>query len=284
MSFLQCGRFRLSLGRPLIMGVVNVTPDSFSDGGLHFDAASAAAHARRLIEEGADIIDIGGESTRPGATPVALEEERRRVLPVLEALAGCGVPVSVDTRKPELMREAVAAGAAMVNDVTALRAPGALEAVARADCAVCLMHMRGEPRTMQHDPRYEDVVREVREFLAQRVAQAEAAGIARSRIAVDPGFGFGKTDAHNLALLRALGDLAPPGVALLAGLSRKSMLGRLTGREPQQRVFASVAAALIAVQNGAHIVRVHDVAATRDALSVWQAVKGDRPQRTQESR
>jgi dihydropteroate synthase len=270
---LRCGAFRLELSRPLIMGIVNVTPDSFSDGGLFADAAQAAAHARRLIEEGADLIDVGGESTRPGAAPVALDEERRRVLPVLEALHGCGVPLSVDTRKPQLMREAIAAGAAMVNDVSALSAPGALEAVAQADCAVCLMHMQGEPQTMQLAPRYQDVVREVRDYLAQRVAAAEAAGIARERIVVDPGFGFGKTDAHNLALLRALRAIAPEGVALLAGLSRKSTLGRITGRAASERVFASVAAALIAVQNGAHIVRVHDVAATRDALAVWNAVK-----------
>jgi dihydropteroate synthase len=193
------------------------------------------------------------------------------VLPVLEALAGCGVPLSIDTRKPELMTEAIAAGAAMVNDVTALAAPAA---VARAPVAVCLMHMQGEPGTMQEHPTYRDVVREVREFLGERVAAAERAGIALDRIVVDPGFGFGKTDEHNLALLRALGEFRSLGVALMAGLSRKAMLGRLTGREPRERVHASVAAALLAVQNGAQIVRVHDVAATRDALAVWQALKG----------
>jgi len=271
---LQCGAFKLSLERPLVMGVVNVTPDSFSDGGLHASTEQAVAHARRLAAEGADILDIGGESTRPSAQAVGLDEERRRVLPVLEALAGCGVPLSVDTRKPELMTEAFAAGAAMVNDVTALRAPAALAAVARSTVAVCLMHMQGEPGTMQENPTYRDVVHEVRDFLAQRVAAVERAGVARDRIVVDPGFGFGKTVEHNLALLRALGEFRSLGVALMAGLSRKAMLGKLTGREPRERIHGSVAAALLAAQNGAQIVRVHDVAATRDALAVWQAVKG----------
>jgi dihydropteroate synthase len=271
---LRCGKFSLDLSRPLVMGVVNVTPDSFSDGGLYASAEQAVAHARRLIGEGADILDIGGESTRPGAAPVALDEERRRVVPVLQALAGCGVPLSVDTRKPELMAEAVAAGASsMVNDVTALQAPAALAAVAKSSVAVCLMHMKGEPGTMQENPVYRDVVQEVRDFLRARVAAAEQAGIARDRIVVDPGFGFGKTLEHNLALLRALGEFRSLGVALMAGLSRKAMLGRLTGREPRDRVHGSVAAALLAVQNGAQIVRVHDVAATRDALAVWNAVK-----------
>ena len=270
---LQCGRFKLSLERPLVMGVVNITPDSFSDGGMFADTERAIAHAQRLIGEGVDILDLGGESTRPGAAPVSLEEERRRVLPVLEAVASGGVPVAVDTRKPELMREAIAAGAAMINDVTALSGPGALAAVARAPVAVCLMHMQGDPATMQANPDYRDVVREVRDFLAQRVAVAEAAGIARNRIVVDPGFGFGKTVEHNLALLRSLREFTSLGGALLAGLSRKAMLGRLTGREPLERVHASVAAALLAIQNGAHIVRVHDVAATRDALAVWNAVQ-----------
>ena len=270
--FLQCGKFRLSLERPLIMGIVNVTPDSFSDGGQFTNAAQAAAHARRLIEEGADFIDIGGESTRPGSLPVPVAEERRRVLPVIERLASCGVPVSVDTQKPELMREALAAGASMVNDISAFSAPGALEAVAESAAAVCLMHKQGDPRTMQDHPRYDDVVREVRDYLASRIAAAERAGFARSRIAIDPGFGFGKAYEHNLALLRALGEFAKLGTALLVSLSRKSMLGKITGREVGERVFASVAAALLAVKRGAHIVRVHDVAATRDALAVWQAV------------
>lgn len=271
-GLLKCGRFTLSLERPLIMGVVNVTPDSFSDGGLFGDSGQATAHARRLIDEGADILDIGGESTRPGSAPVPVAEERRRILPVLESLSDCGVPVAVDTRKPQLMREALAAGASMINDTNALGAAGALEAVAASDAAVCLMHMRGDPRTMQDAPAYDDVVREVRDFLRGRVAAAENAGIARARIVVDPGFGFGKTLEHNLALLRGLSVFAGLGGALLAGLSRKSMLGRLTGRDVGERVHASVAAALAAVKNGAHIVRVHDVAATRDALAVWNAV------------
>ena len=272
MSFLQCGKFRLSLDRPLIMGVVNVTPDSFSDGGRYATTEHAAAHASVLIGEGADIVDIGGESTRPNAAPVAFEEERRRVLPVLEALRDCGIPVSVDTQNPALMREAIAAGASMVNDINALAAPGALEAVADTAAAVCLMHKRGDPKTMQQDPHYEDVVREVREFLAARVTAAERAGMIRERIVIDPGFGFGKTFEHNLALLRELRQFAALGAPVVAGLSRKAMLGTITGRDVGERVFASIAAALIAVENGARILRAHDVAATRDALAVWNAV------------
>lgn len=269
---LRCGRFRLPLGRPLIMGVVNVTPDSFSDGGRYSETDLAVAHARKLIEEGADILDIGGESTRPGARPVNPEEERHRVLPVLEALAGDTVPVSVDTRTPSLMRAALAAGAAMINDISALEAPGALEIVASSDAAVCLMHKQGDPQTMQDNPVYGEVVGEVAAYLQSRIAACTAAGIGKDRIVIDPGFGFGKTLEHNLELLRRLGDIDALGVPVLAGLSRKGMLGRITGRSVDERVHASVAAALIAVQNGARIVRVHDVAATRDALRVWCAL------------
>jgi len=269
---LRCGSYHLSLERPLIMGVVNVTPDSFSDGGHFLRHEAAVAHARRLIDEGADLLDIGGESTRPGAPPVSLDEERRRVLPVLEALAGLGVPLSVDTQKPELMREAAAAGAAMVNDVNGFEAPGALDAVAGSGCAICIMHKQGTPQTMQQAPQYGDVVAEVAAYLRSRVEAAQAAGIARERIVVDPGFGFGKTLEHNLALLRGQAQLVP-GLPLLAGLSRKTMIGTLTGRAVGDRVFGSVAAALIAAQHGAAILRVHDVAATRDALVVWQAVR-----------
>lgn len=254
------------------MGIVNITPDSFSDGGRFFDPARAIDHARTLIEEGADLLDIGGESSRPGAQPVSLQEEMQRILPVIEALAHSGVPLSVDTLKPEVMRASIAAGAALVNDIAALQAPDALAAVAESNAAVCLMHMRGEPRTMQADPCYGDVVAEVHAFLAARVAAAQAAGIAAERILVDPGFGFGKRLAHNLALLREIGRFAGLGAGVLAGLSRKSMLGELTGRKVGDRGTASVAAALIAAQNGAKILRVHDVAATRDALAVWQAV------------
>lgn len=271
MKVFQCGQYRLALGRPLIMGVVNVTPDSFSDGGRYLQTEAAVAHARRLIAEGADILDVGGESTRPGAGAVGLDEERRRVLPVLEALAGDGVPLSVDTQKPELMREAAASGAALINDVNGFEAPDALAAAAESGCAVCIMHRQGSPGTMQQSPHYDDVVGEVGAYLRQRVAAAEAAGIARERIVADPGFGFGKTLEHNLALLRGL-DRLVPGIPLLAGLSRKSMIGALTGRETGERVFGSVAAALIAAQRGAAILRVHDVAATRDALAVWNAV------------
>jgi dihydropteroate synthase len=270
--FLQCGKFRLSLARPLIMGIVNVTPDSFSDGGDSATTQTALARARQLIEEGADIIDIGGESTRPGSGGVVLEEERRRVLPVLEQLAGGAVPVSVDTQKPAFMREAIAAGAAMINDINALQAPDALAAVAASNVAVCLMHKQGTPANMQLDPHYDDVVAEVLAFLAGRVQAACDAGIARERLVIDPGFGFGKTLEHNLALLRELRQFGDTGATLLAGISRKGMLGRITSREVHERVFASVAAAVIAVEKGARIVRVHDVAATRDALAVWAAI------------
>jgi dihydropteroate synthase len=272
--FLQCGSYRLTLEKPLIMGVVNVTPDSFSDGGLHATTEAAIAHGRRLIEEGADILDVGGESTRPGAQPVPLDEERRRVLPVIEALAGCGTPLSVDTRKPALMREAIAAGASLVNDIGALESADALETVAGSSAAVCLMHKQGDPQTMQVDPRYEDVVAEVRDYLAGRIDAALAAGIPRERIVIDPGFGFGKTYDHNIALLRAFPALTGLGVPVLAGLSRKAMLGRITGRQPQDRVHASVAAALFAAQQGARILRVHDVTPTRAAFTVWEALAG----------
>jgi dihydropteroate synthase len=255
------------------MGVVNVTPDSFSDGGRFATADAAAAHARRLIDEGADIVDIGGESTRPGAAAVSLDEERKRVLPVLERLAGCGVPVSIDTRKAPLMREAIAAGASLVNDVTAIEDPEATAAIAASAVGVCLMHMQGEPHTMQQNPHYDDVVREVREYLAARVFAAEAAGVARDRIVIDPGFGFGKDFDHNLTLLRGLRSIASIGVPVLAGLSRKAMLGRITGKGAGERLHASIAAALIAIEEGASIVRVHDVAATSDALAVWRAAR-----------
>jgi len=264
---LRCGRFRLPLERPLIMGVVNVTPDSFSDGGRLADARAAVAHARRLREEGADLIDVGGESSRPGAAPVPEDEEARRVLPVVEALSD--LPVSVDTRRASVMRAALGAGASMINDIDALTQPGSLEAVAASDCGLCLMHKKGDPATMQEDPR--DVVGEVRDYLAARIAACEQAGVARERIVADPGFGFGKTAAHNLALLRRLPELAGIGVPILAGWSRKSTLGRLTGREVDERLAGSLAAALLALVGGARILRVHDVKETRDVILVWQA-------------
>jgi len=271
---LDCAGRILKLDRPRVMGIVNVTPDSFSDGGHHFDVDSAVAHGLRLAEEGADILDVGGESTRPGAEEVPVEEELRRVVPVIERLAReTGLPVSVDTSKPEVMRAAVAAGAGMINDVHALRREGALDAAAELGVPVVLMHMLGEPRTMQDDPRYDDVVGEVHRFLAERIFAAEMAGIPRRRIVVDPGFGFGKTTGHNLALLAQLDRFVELGVPVLAGLSRKRTIGELTGRaDPLQRVHGSVAAHLIAVQRGARLVRVHDVAATVDALKVWNAV------------
>jgi dihydropteroate synthase len=251
------------------MGVVNVTPDSFSDGGRYLDADAAIAHARTMIDEGVDLVDVGGESTRPGAAAVGEAEELHRVLPVVSALRD--FPVSVDTRHPRVMREALAAGASMINDIEALAAPGALEAVAPGDCAVCLMHKKGDPATMQQDPRYGDVVVEVRDFLASRIAVCEAAGIARERIVADPGFGFGKTVEHNLALLKRLPELGALGVPLLAAWSRKSSLGRITGRDTGERLAGSLAAALLALLGGARILRVHDVKETRDAVLVFEA-------------
>lgn len=254
------------------MGVLNVTPDSFSDAGRHIDCDRAIARAQAMIDEGADLIDIGGESTRPGAAPVAEDEELRRILPVLEALRSVAVPISVDTRRPRVMREALAAGASMVNDIEALGAPGALEAVAPSGCAVCLMHMQGHPATMQQTPRYADVVGEVKEFLRRRLDVCERAGIARNRLVIDPGFGFGKTLAHNVALFRHLGELAALDVPVLAGLSRKSMLAAILDRPAADLAAASLAAALLAAQHGAKIVRVHDIRETRDALALWQAL------------
>jgi dihydropteroate synthase len=272
----HCGKFHFDLARPLVMGIVNVTPDSFSDGGRHASTAAAIVHAQQLLADGADILDIGGESTRPGAPAVGEQEELDRVLPVIEGLRGISVPISIDTYKPQVMRAALAAGASMVNDINALQETAALDAVAGSDAAVCLMHKQGTPQNMQQQPQYQDAVAEVSAFLRERVAAAEAAGIARERIVIDPGFGFGKTLAHNLDLLRGLETFRALGVPLLAGLSRKSMLGAITGREVGDRVAASVAAALLAVQRGASIVRVHDVRETVDALKILNAVNGSK--------
>jgi len=270
---LLCGNFQLPLHRPLIMGIVNVTPDSFSDGGCHDSSAAAVEHALRLLDEGADMLDVGGESSRPGAIPVCAAEEMQRVLPVVEALQGRNVPVSVDTCKTEVMRAAIEAGAAMINDINALQGEGALELVAGSNVAVCLMHKRGAPQTMQVAPRYDDVVMEVMAFLKERVVAAEAAGIDRRRLVVDPGFGFGKTLEHNISLLRRLDRFQALGLPLLAGLSRKSMLGQITGLAVNERLIPSVAAAVIAALKGAKIIRVHDVKATREALQIVSVVE-----------
>ena len=270
---LQCGRYVLDLRQPAIMGIVNLTDDSFSHDGLRGDARRAIEQGRRMVDEGARLLDLGAESSRPGAPPVSAQEEIARLLPVINGLRDCGVPLSVDTTKPAVMRAALAHGVDMINDIAALQAPGALDAVADSHAAVCLMHMQGTPQTMQAAPHYDDVVEEVGAFLARRVAAAQAGGIASNRIVIDPGFGFGKTLQHNLALLRGLPRLkATVPVPLLVGISRKSMLGQLTGRVAAERVHASIAAAVLAVQRGANIIRVHDVAATRDALAVWRAV------------
>lgn len=271
---LDCNGRILRLDRPRVMGIVNITPDSFSDGGAHFDADAAIAQGLRLAEEGADLLDIGGESTRPGAQGVSVEEELRRVIPVIEGLArATPLPISIDTSKPEVMRAAVAAGAGLLNDVYGLRREGALGAAAELGMPVVLMHMLGEPRSMQAAPEYDDVAGEVHRFLAERIFAAEMAGIAKKNIVVDPGFGFGKTTAHNLQLLAQLRRFTELGVPVLAGLSRKRSIGELTGRsEPRARAAGSVAAHLIAAQNGAMLLRVHDVAPTVDALKVWQAV------------
>ena len=271
---LVCGERRLSLGAPVVMGVLNVTPDSFSDGGRHQGVAAALAHARRMVEEGAGIIDVGGESTRPGATPVPVEEELQRVVPVVEALRReLDIVISVDTSQPAVIRAVTAAGAHLINDVRGLRLPGALEAAAASNAAVCLMHMQGEPGTMQQAPHYTDVVAEVCAWLQARLEVCRALGMAEDRLLVDPGFGFGKNLDHNLRLLAELPAATPPGVPVLVGLSRKSTVGAVTGRPVDQRLAGSVAAAALAVRAGAHIVRAHDVAATVDAVKLAAAVR-----------
>jgi dihydropteroate synthase len=268
-----CGKFQLDLTRPQVMGIVNVTPDSFSDGGKYSSTASAVEHALQLIAEGADILDIGGESTRPGAQPVGLDEELQRVIPVIEALtAVSSVPLSIDTYKPEVMRAAILAGADIVNDICALREDGALEAVTNSNAGVCLMHMQGVPQTMQVNPTYHDVVDEVKQFLSDRVDACLAGGILKERMLLDPGFGFGKTTAHNIALIKHLDSLAELGFPLLVGLSRKSVLGKIAGGDELQRLHAGLAASVISVMKGAKIVRVHDVKATVDALKVVAAI------------
>ena len=270
----RCGPHSLDLSTPRVMGVLNVTPDSFSDGGRFADVTAAVAHALRMVEEGAALLDVGGESTRPGAHAVSAEEEIYRVVPVIEALvAHTKVPISVDTSKPAVMTAAVRAGATLINDVRALREPGALEAAADTGAAICLMHMQGEPRTMQVDPRYDDVVAKVRSFLHERAEACRAAGIARDRLAIDPGIGFGKRLEHNLALLADLPALVGLGWPVLIGVSRKSMFGALLGRAVDERVAGGVAMTTAAVLNGASILRTHDVAPTVDAVKVAVALK-----------
>lgn len=275
-QYLQCGRYRLPLNRaharPLVMGVLNLTPDSFSDGGQFHSLELALSHAEQMIAEGVDIIDIGGESSRPGAAPLPLEEELRRVMPVLYALRDCGTPLSIDTYKPEVMREAILVGVDMINDITGFRTQEALIAVKDSDCALCIMHMQNAPQTMQTQPQYENIVSEVIGFLRERVDALENAGVARNRLCIDPGFGFGKTLAHNLELLKNSASIQNTlDLPLLAGLSRKSMIGAITGKPVEERLAGSLAAALAAAAQGAKIIRVHDVAETVDALKVWQA-------------
>ncbi|MCL2161512.1 MAG: dihydropteroate synthase [Betaproteobacteria bacterium] len=271
MSTLLCGRFELDLSAPRVMAIINLTDDSFSGDGLRGDIAAVLRRAEKAIEEGADMLDLGAESTRPGSEPASEALETERVVAAVKTLQPLGIPLSVDTMKPAVMRAALAAGADMINDIAGLSAPGAIEAVAGNACGLCVMHMQGEPRTMQHAPRYDDVVVEVAEALAARVQALTAAGVARGRIVLDPGFGFGKNMAHNYSMLKHLGRFAVDGLPVLAGLSRKSMLGAVTGATVENRLIASVAAAVLAVERGARIVRAHDVAATVEALKIWQA-------------
>jgi dihydropteroate synthase len=272
-QYLQCGRFGYDLARrPLVMGILNVTPDSFSDGGRHHALEAALEGAEQMIKDGVDIIDIGGESTRPGSPSVPVAEELQRVMPVIYALRELGYPLSIDTCKPEVMREAIIAGADMINDINGFRAPGAIEAVKDSDCGLCVMHMQGTPQDMQAQPVYADVVAEVIAFLRERAEALLEAGVAPERVTIDPGFGFGKTVEHNYALLRNISRMQQElGLPVLAGLSRKSMVGAVTGRPVEQRLAGSLGGALAAVAQGARIVRVHDVAETVDALKVWQA-------------
>jgi len=273
-TVLDCAGKRLDLARPQVMGILNITPDSFSDGGDFFSLDSALEQARKMVREGAAIIDVGGESTRPGAASVALEQELERVIPVIEAMAReLPVPVSIDTSKPEVMRAAVNAGAGLINDVMALREPGALATVRELEVPVCLMHMQGEPRTMQHAPAYGDVVVDIKAFLLERIEACVAAGISRDKLLVDPGFGFGKTLAHNLLLLKRLHEFDELGAPLLVGMSRKSMIGALLDAPVEDRLYGSLAAALLAFEQGACIVRTHDVKATVDVLTVAAAVR-----------
>ncbi|HQN64240.1 MAG TPA: dihydropteroate synthase [Methylophilus sp.] len=268
-----CGQYTLDLSTPKVMGIVNVTPDSFSDGGRYASSLKAVSHALQLVEEGADILDIGGESTRPSAVPVSLQEELDRVMPVLESLIRqVNIPISIDTYKPQVMQTAIAVGASMINDIRALQEEGALGVVANSNAGVCLMHMQGLPQTMQEHPHYEDVVNDVKHFLMTRLQTAQDAGIQASRIVLDPGFGFGKTREHNIALAKNLGVLCALGQPVLVGLSRKSVLGQVTGNEVDARVHASVAAAVISAMKGAKILRVHDVAATKEALKIVSAI------------
>lgn len=256
------------------MGIINVTPDSFSDGGRYLSTQQAITHGKTLIAEGADILDIGGESTRPGSQQVSIDEELKRVIPVLEALVDSHIPISIDTSKSEVMKRAIASGAFMINDVNALRGPGALEAIAQNDhVRVCLMHMQGTPQSMQENPQYRNIVSEVKNFLQQRIQAAKAAGISQDRLVIDPGFGFGKTLRHNCTLLNQLHELTTLGVPVLAGLSRKSMLGAITGNAVDHRIHESIAAALLAVVKGAKIVRVHDVKASKEALAIYHAMQ-----------
>ncbi len=268
-----CGRFELGLERPLLMGIVNVTPDSFSDGNQYIQTDAAIAHAKQLVAEGADILDIGGESTRPGAEPVSVQEELRRLLPVIEALRELNIPLSVDTFKPEVMRAVLDAGADIINDIAGFRDPASVAAVADSSCGLCVMHMQGEPKTMQKQPHYDDLYAEVRQFLLQRVQALRGAGVVPERIMLDPGLGFGKTVAHNYSLLRDLAAIQIESYPWLIGLSRKSMIGHVVNRPPQQRLAGSLAGMLAAVARGAAVVRVHDVAESADALRVWQAVE-----------
>ena len=270
--FWQTSRHRIDLSLPRVMGIVNLTPDSFSDGGRFDTVGAALAHCETLIRDGADILDLGGESSRPGAQPLSWQDEWQRVQPVLQAALALGCPISLDTTKPQLMERALAMGVDIVNDIHALQTPAAEAAVAaHPSCGVCLMHMQGQPQAMQVAPAYADVVREVRDFLSERIDALRCRGVAAQRIVIDPGIGFGKTVQHNVELLRRQSELLSLGCPLLVGWSRKSALGAITGKPTQDRIAASVAAALASVQRGARVVRVHDVAATVDALKVWQA-------------
>lgn len=271
MTRFACGRFGLDLSAPRIMAIINLTDDSFSGDGLRGNIAAALRQAERALEEGADLLDLGAESTRPGSDPVPEAREIARIVPTVEALCRLNVPLSVDTCKPAVMRAALAAGADMINDIAGFGAPGAVEAVAGSRCGLCVMHMQGEPRTMQHEPHYTDVVADVADYLAGRLRALAAAGVARERIVLDPGFGFGKSVGHNYSLLKHFARFAVDGLPVLAGLSRKSMLGAVTGKAVHERLIASVTGAALAVERGARIVRVHDVAATREALQIWLA-------------